>query len=269
MDPRNLVRARELTLNLVHRDLKAQHRGTFLGMLWSLANPLLLVGLYYVVFRYILQASPVQGISRPDNSPVPFAVYFFAGLILWNLFSNSAAAATNSVVGAAPLLHKVYFPRAILPLSTVLASLVTFGFEVLVLIVITLIFVGTPGLSILWVPAIVAIVAMFTYGFALLLSAATVFLRDIAHFIGIVLQLWFWATPILYSLELVANHPGIHRALELNPMTGVVIGFRNVVVLDRSPDFGLLAYDLVWAVAVLAVGFYLFHRWQRLFPEIV
>lgn len=269
INAREFTQARELTINLVRRDLKARHRGTFLGMLWSLANPLLLVGMYYVIFRYILQASPIQGVSRPDGNPIPFAVYFFAGLTLWNLFSNSAVAATTSVVAAAPLLHKVYFPRAILPLSTVLSSLITFAFELLVLVAITLVFVGPPGLSILWVPTIVLIVIMFTFGSALLLSATTVFLRDIEHFIGIMLQLWFWATPIIYSLALVDNHPGVRRALELNPMTGVVIGFRNVIVLDRAPDLGLLAYDLAWAVALLVVGFYLFRRLQRLFPEIV
>jgi ABC-2 type transport system permease protein len=269
IDPREVRQARELTVNLVRRDLKARHRGTVLGMLWSLTNPLLVVALYYVVFKYILRAQPVQDVARPDGQPVPFAVYFFCGLTLWNLFSTSAGAATGAVVGAGALLHKVYFPRAILPLASVLSSLVTLGFEFVVLMVITLVFVGPPGLSILWVPAIVLVVTLFSYGIALLLSAVTVFLRDVAHFIGILLQLWFWGTPVVYSLGFVSSHQGVVKLLKLNPMTGVVISFRNVVVLDHSPSYRLLGYDLLVALVMLAVGALAFQRWQRLFPEYV
>ena len=266
---RELYAARRLTASLVARDLKVQHRGTFLGMLWSLTNPLLLVGMYYCVFRFILGASPAPDALRPNGELVPFAVYFFSGLIIWNIFSNSLSAATTSVIGSGYLLRKVYFPRAVLPLTTVLSSLVSFGFELLVLLVVVLAFVGLPSLHLLWVPAIVLIVALLAYGGALILSAVTVFLRDVAHFIGIVLNLMFWATPVIYSLQFVAERPGLLRILRANPMTGPVVSFRNVVVLNRAPELGLLAYDLVFALVLVAIGTYLFGRWQRLFAEIV
>lgn len=269
MRDRGFVQVRELTFNLVRRDLKVRHRGTFLGMVWSLANPLLVVGIYYVVFRYILRASPAVDVARPDNAAVPFAVYLFAGLIVWNLFSNSAATATNAVVASGYLLRKVYFPRAILPLSTVLSSLVTFAFELAVLLAITVIFVGGFSFHLLWVPVIVAVVALMSYGFSLLLSAATVFFRDIAHFIGVVLQMWFWATPVVYSLLYVKEHEALLRLLKLNPLTGVVVSFRNVVVLNRGPEFGLLGYDLLVALVVFGVGYAVFQRSQGLFSEIV
>lgn len=268
-DIRELVQARELTVSLVRRELKARHRGTFFGMLWSLTNPLLLVGLYYVIFKFILKTHPVDDLPRPDNNIVPFAVYFFSGLTIWNLFSNSAGAAPGSIVGSGYLLRKVYFPRAILPLSTVLSSLVTFGFELAVLLVIVLVAVGPPSAHILWVPAIVALVTVLSYGFSLFLSAATVFFRDVAHFIGVLMQLWFWATPIVYSLSFVSDKPGLVRILEANPLTGIVISFRNVVVLNRPPDFELLAYNTLFALAALLVGAYVFRRWQGLFAEIV
>jgi ABC-type polysaccharide/polyol phosphate export permease len=268
-DARELVQARELTANLVRRDLKVRHRGTFLGMLWSLANPLLLVGLYYGIFKYILGASPAQDVARPDHHAVPFAIYFFAGLTLWNVFSNSLAGATGSVVGSGYLLRKVYFPRAILPLSTVLASVVTFGFELVVLMVATILLVGPPGVSILWVPVIVLVAAVMSFGFALFFAAITVFLRDMAHFVGLLLQLWFWATPIIYSLGFVSHRPGMVQLLKLNPMTGLVVGFRNVVVLHHPPDLRLLGYDLLVGLVVLGIGMYTFQRWQRLFSEIV
>ena len=163
----------------------------------------------------------------------------------------------------------MYFPRAILPLSTVLSALITFGFELAVLTVATLAVVGPPGLLILWVVVILAITAVLCFGMALLLSTLTVFLRDVAHFVGVALQLWFWATPIIYSLRFVADRPGIVFGLKLNPLTGLVVSFRNVVLLNRGPSFRLLAYDAVVAVAVLALGAWAFARRQRMFSEIV
>ncbi len=163
----------------------------------------------------------------------------------------------------------MYFPRQILPLSSVLSAVVAFAFEFAVLLAVVLIFVGPPDLHLLWAPVIVGVVAVLSYGAALLLSAVTVFLRDVEHFIGILLQLGFWGTPILYSLQYVGDHEGVVRLLELNPMTGAVVSFRNVVLLNHAPNLGLLAYDLAFALALLAVGTLAFRRWQRLFPEIV
>lgn len=261
--------ARELTSNLVRRDLKVRHRGSFLGMLWSLTTPVLVVSLYYVVFRFILRVQPAADVARPDGHAVPFAVYFFCGLTLWNLFANSLLSGAGSVTGSGYLLRKVYFPRAILPLSTVLAALVTFAFELAVLLVVGLITVGLPSFHLLWAPLIVLEVAVLAYGFTLLLAAVTVFLRDVAHFIGVFMQMWFWGTPVIYSLRYVGDHPGLVRLLKLNPLTGPVVSFRNVVVLNHAPDFKLLAYSGAWALVMAAFGGWIFHRWQRLFAEIV
>jgi len=266
---KEIVAARELTTNLVRRDLKVRHRGTFLGMLWSLTTPLLMVGLYWFIFKFILRASPAQDLPRPDGHAVPFAAYFFCGLTIWNLFNNSVGTATGSVVGSGYLLRKVYFPRAILPLSAVLASLVTFGFEMAVLLVVILAAVGLPSAQILWVPVIVAELLVICYGMALLLSALTVFLRDVAHFIGVFMQIWFWGTPIIYSLRYVASRPTFARILEFNPLTGIVVSFRNVMVLNRPPRVGLLAYDLVFGILMMVIGGLLFQRWQKMFAEIV
>lgn len=265
-----LLRTRELTANLVRRDLKVRHRGTFLGMLWSLTTPLLLVGLYYFVFTYLFKVKTVPDAVRPGGAVVPFAIYFFGGLVIWNMFATAVGGSTGSVIGSGYLLNKVYFPRAVLPLSTVLSAVITFGFELAVLLAATLVFVGVPSFQILWLPVILLIVVVLAFGLALLLSAVTVFLRDLAHFIGIFMQLWFWATPIIYSMSFVQiNSPGLVRVLQLNPMTGLVVSFRNVVMLNRPPDFKLMAYDAVVALLALAVGARLFGRWQKLFSEIV
>lgn len=269
-EARELWRTRELIGNLVRRDLKVRHRGTFLGMLWSLATPLLTVALYYFVFRLILRALPILDHPRPDGNAVPFAIYFFAGLTIWNFFGNSVGNAAGCIVSSGYLLNKVYFPRAILPLSVVLSSLVTFGFELAILALTVLVIVGPPSAQLLWLPVIVAVAALLSYGLALLLSTLTVFLRDIAHFVGIFLQLWFWGTPIIYSLQWVAQtNESLVRLLKLNPMTGVVVAFRNVVVLNHAPPFRLLAYSAVVGLVALAGGAWVFARSQRVFSEIV
>jgi lipopolysaccharide transport system permease protein len=264
-----LWRARELAANLLRRDLKIRHRGTFLGMLWSLATPLLIVGLYSFIFTFIFTQSPAQDVARPDGQKPHFAIYFFAGLTMWNFFSGAVGASTGSVTGAGYLLNKVYFPRAILPLSTVLSGLVTVAFEFAVLIVATVVLLGVPSVHLLWAPVILAVAALLAFGFALLLSAVTVFLRDTAHFVGVFMQLWFWGTPVIYSLQWVEGRPGLARLLELNPVTGLVVSLRNIVVLDHPPAFGLLAYDAAFAVVMLAAGAWAFGRWQRVFSEIV
>lgn len=258
------VGARELIVNLVRRDLKTRHRGTALGMLWSLVTPLLLVGLYTFIFTFILPTSPIK-----DSGDVPFAIYFFVGLVVWNLFSNGVVNAAGSIIGSAYLLQKVYFPRAILPLTAVLSGCVTFLFEFFVALVAALAFHDVPSWHIVYAPIVFVVPVLLAYGFGMLLAALTVFFRDIVHFIGIFMQLWFWGTPIIYSLSFVADKPLFTDILQANPMTGVVVSLRNVVLLNAPPDWLLLGYDALFAVGLLAVAHLIFSRTQRLFPEMI
>jgi ABC-type polysaccharide/polyol phosphate export permease len=255
---------RELVVNLVRRDLKIRHRGTFLGMLWSLTTPLMMVGLYYVVFKYILHASSVK-----DVRSVPFAVYLFVGLSIWNFFAVAITGATGSILGSAYLLRKVYFPRAILPLTSILSALVTFAFEFGVALVAALVTMGLPSWRIIWLPVLLLIVCLFTYGLGLFLSAIAVTFRDVVHFVNILIQIWFWGTPVLYSLQFVDNHPTFLILLKLNPLTGPVVGLRNIVLLNRPPSVPLLAYDVALSLVILAIGACVFRRGQRMFPELV
>lgn len=261
---RELWSGRDILINLVRRDLKVRHRGSFLGMLWSLATPLLTVGLYTFIFTVISPTSPAK-----DSGHIPFAVYFFVGLTVWNLYAASLANATGSIVGSSYLLRKVYFRREILPLASVISSLVTFGFEVCVALLATLIFVGFPGWQIVFMPIVLIVVLVVGYGFGLLLSAATVFFRDIEHFLGIFIQLWFWSTPVIYSLNLLANRPNFLRLIKLNPMTGPVVSMRNILLLHHQPDWKLLGYDLVVGLVVVVLAQLFFRRTQRLFSEMV
>lgn len=256
--------SRELITNLVRRDLKTRHRGTALGMVWSLVTPLLLVGLYTFIFTFILPTSPIK-----DSGDVPFAIYFFVALVAWNLFANGTVNAAGSIVGSGYLLKKVFFPREILPLTAVLSVLVTFAFEFAVAIAATVVFQGVPSWHIVYAPLILVVPLALAYGVGMLLAALTVFFRDIEHFLGIFMQLWFWGTPIIYSLAFVADKPVFTNILQANPMTGVVVSLRNVMLLGSPPDWLLLGYDALVAVVILVVAHVVFGRTKRLFPEMI
>jgi lipopolysaccharide transport system permease protein len=256
--------ARQLLLNLVRRDLKIQHRGTVLGALWSLITPLLQVGVYTFVFTVIMPASPVR-----DAGNAPFAVYLFIGLTIWNLFQNGVISGTGSVLNSGYLLQKVYFRREILPLTSVLSATVTFLWEFGVALVVTIIFVGFPGWQIVYVPLIVLVTVVLAFGFAALLATAAVFFRDVQHFIGIAMQLWFWATPVIYSLNILETRPNLMNIIQLNPMAGILVSLRNVLIMHASPDWKLLGYAAVVAVVFCVVGLAVFRRNERVFAEMI
>jgi lipopolysaccharide transport system permease protein len=259
-----LWQSREILLNLVRRDLKIRHRGSFFGMLWSLATPILTVGLYTFIFTVILPTSPAK-----DTGHIPFAVYFFVGLATWNFFATSLLTCSATIVDSGYVLRKVYFRREVLPLSCVLSAGVTFLFETAVALLATLIFVGVPGWQIVFYPVIAAVIALLAYGLGLILATLTVFFRDVEHFIGILIQLWFWGTPIIYTLALVAHRPTYVDILKANPMTGVVVSMRNIFLLHTQPDWSLLGYDLAFALVGIVVGQLYFTREQRLFSEMI
>jgi len=256
--------ARELLRNLVRRDLKIQHRGTALGALWSLITPITTVAIYTFIFTVIMPASPVR-----DAGDVPFAVYLFVGLTVWNLFQNGLIAATSSVVGSGYLLSKVYFRREILPLTSVISAMVTFCWEFGVAFLVTLVVIGIPSWQIVFLPLIVLVAATLAFGLGLLLSTAAVFFRDVQHFIGIFMQLWFWGTPIIYSMNLLDHRPTFQSLVQLNPMTGVVVSLRNIMLTHTSPDWKLLGYSAAVALVSVVVGMIVFRRHERLFAEMI
>ena len=225
---RDIWSFRELLVNLVRKELKVKYKDSVLGFLWSLARPLFLLSVYWVIFTKFLPA----GIPN-------FAFYLFAGLVAWDLFGTTLGAATTSIVGNAGLIKKIYFPREILPLASIGAGLVHFSLQLLVMFSVLLgfryDFVG-PNLLLLF-PAFVALL-LFMTAMCLFLAAANVYLRDIQHLLEVFLLFWFWMTPIVYPINNVLHSTaGQHRVLGvhvwqiymLNPMANVVIGFQRAI----------------------------------------
>jgi ABC-2 type transport system permease protein len=216
---------RELLLNLVRKELKVRYKNSVLGFAWSLARPMFLLAIYYIVFDKILKA----GIPH-------FAFYLFSGLLAWDLFGSTLSAATLSIVGNAGLISKVYFPREILPLAAVGAGLFNFALQLLVLLASLLAFrydFFGPNLLLL-VPALLTLVVFMT-AWSLFLAAANVYLRDVQHLLEVFLLFWFWMNPIVYPIQFVLKHKGTFAGIKittiyfLNPMVDIIVNFQRAV----------------------------------------
>jgi ABC-2 type transport system permease protein len=281
---RRLWTYRGLLLNLIKRDLRIRYKESALGFLWSMLNPATYLAIFYVVFVILLPA----GIPH-------FPVFILSGLLPWTLFQNSMMAATNSVVGGAPLLKRVAFPREVLPLAAVGANIFHFFLQMLVLLGFMLIFRYNFASKylVLVVPALVVEVLILA-GFSLILSSVTVYLRDMAHFIELATLFWFWMTPIVYApwqvYDKLTRHHIPYALTLLNPMSAIVLAFqrafynavtpnyRNPATHQVAPQHVLINFPLHWyfealgiltvfAIVLIWVGFRVFGRGEGNFAE--
>src|SRR5713226_4021824 len=247
----------ELTTNLIARDLKTKYRGSVLGVFWSLLNPLLLMVVYTAVFSVIVRV-PV-----PGNGPYP--VFLLAGLVPWNAFAQSLTNATTSVVDNAGIVRKVYFPLEILPVSAVLSASVNFLISLTLLAALTIIFGVHLGLSVLLLPFLILLQIAFTIGLGSLLAAFDVFFRDVQYFLSVLLTVWFFGTPVVYSLDLVPHR--LRAVFLANPMAWLVSCYQSIWVYGRMPRWTYLGAFTVVALAMLAVGLLGYGRLKRRFAE--
>jgi len=263
-----LFARRELLWNLTLRELRSRYKRSVLGWGWSLLNPIAFMVIYTFAFSIVLRATPEAGVPSGLDS---YAFFLLCGLVPWTFFSVSVSSSMGSIVINAALVGKVAFPREHLVISTIMAGLFTLGVELLVLSV-ALLFVGNMVLP--WLPVVLvvaALLAVFSTGFGLALAAANVYFRDMNYLWGIVLQGWFFLTPIVYPPHLVetrlADYPTLLRIYNNVPTTVVVRMFRNLLYDLRMPrllDFGVLT---VWAVVVLLAGWWVFDRLEGRFAE--
>lgn len=266
-----LARSRELVSNLTQRELKGKYKRSLLGWGWSLVNPLATMAIYTLVFSFVLRVDAPPGERTGIDV---FALWLLCGLLAWNFVSGSITAGINALVSNGNLIKKVYFPREALVASAVLALVITLGIELGVLAVALLIF-GNVVLP--WLPVLAVLVVLltaFAMGIALGLSVLNVYFRDAQYFVGIFLQLWFYATPILYPVSYVQAKAGIevlgvsvYTLYQLNPMAQFVEAFRDVLYDQRFPTAATLGYLLAWSAVSLVVGFWVFTRHEGRLAE--
>lgn len=248
--------SKELFLNLTLRELRSKYKRSFFGWAWSLANPVATMVVYTIVFKYFLHSTPSPG--HPSGLDV-FALFLLCGLLPWNFFIASVNGCIGSLIGNASLIKKTYFPRELLPASTVGAALVSHLIEMGLLIFTLLCFGNWRLLEFLPVVVLLTIlVALYGLGLGLMLSAWNVFFRDIQHFMGILTMVWFFMTPIVYSLAQVPA--GARTILKLNPMTDAVLSYQAVLYNGHAPGWFELGYFAFSALVTLAVGQAVFNR---------
>lgn len=271
----DVVGARELLANLTLREIRGKYRRTVFGQLWSLVNPIALMLIYTFVFGFIFRITPEPG--DPSGIDV-FPLWLLCGLLPWIFFANGAGLGAASLVDNAGLIQKVYFPRVVLPLSVVAASAWNWVFEMVVL-VIALSIVGAFVLP--WLPlllVVMALLAIFTGGFALLISIANVHFRDTQHFLSLVLQIWMYLSPIIYPMSLVRTESeklgglfGTSITIEgiyaLNPMVHFIDVFRALLYDNRWPDPMSLLLCVVWSFGLMIAGVLAFRSADRNLAE--
>ena len=261
-----LFESRSLIANLTLRELRTKYRRSFLGWTWSLLNPLATVALYSFVFGTLFGSVPPTG--NPSGI-TQFSLYLLCGVIPWSFFSTVTNMSTGAILGNSGLVRKVAFPRQSLVVSQVLFMVVQFAIE-LTLVAAILLIAGSPLLP--WIPIVVALVfllAVFAAGIALALSVLTVYFRDLPYLWTIVIQVWFFLTPIVYDYDSVKEKlSGPARAVvSWNPMTGFIRSFRHCLFDGTHPNFLTVGGLALCSVGSLLVGSVVFVRFNRRLAE--
>lgn len=247
---RELWGARELVRALAERDLRARYKQAVLGFAWAVLTPLALCAIFTLVFHRAVKI---------DTGSVDYPLFAYVGLIVWQFFSNTMNQGALSLANNLSLLNKVYCPREVFPLATMLVASVDMVIGVGVLGLLFLIFWTAPAATFLWVLPLLAIQFAFTYGVALILSVAVVYLRDVRHLLPIITQMGVFATPVAYPLAQIPQ-----RLQEIyvgfNPLGAVIEGYRGALLYGDAPDVTLTSIAAVSSLVFLVGGYLLFKK---------
>jgi lipopolysaccharide transport system permease protein len=248
---------RELLYFFVWRDLKVRYKQTAFGAAWAVLQPVLMM----LVFSISLGRIPGVG-----SDGVPYPLFVFAGLVPWTLFSASLQGAANSLVGGEAIITKVYFPRLILPFASVGSFLLDFLISLGTLAVVMLYFGVVPSLAIVWLPALTLMAVLTALGVGTFLAAVNVRYRDVKYAMPFLVQIWMFTSPVVYTSKLIPDQ--WHLLFALNPMTGVVEGFRWALIGGPRPD-DLILVSAAAAVLVLLGSLVYFRRVERSFADVI
>jgi ABC-type polysaccharide/polyol phosphate export permease len=258
----NLYRHRQLIAALTARDLKARYRGSILGYFWSLANPLLLLGIYTLVFTKFFPQQVVPG----------YPLFLFAGILPWTFFSAAVLESTSSISGNAGLIKKVMFPAEALPLVVVLSHLVHFllAMPILLLAMAAFAFAGVVQFhwTIALVPLLMLLQTAFVAGIAMTVSSASVLFRDLRDIMTNLMQLGFFVTPIIYLIDRIDSRV-LRALLRINPMTPFVLAYQDVLFFGRVPNLSDGLLMIAYAIVSVGLGFTVFERLRDVLAEAI
>lgn len=250
-----LYQYRTMMASLIRKDLRGRYKGSVLGFLWTFLNPLLQLGVYTLVFSVIMRS----GIEK-------YYLFLFVALVPWLFFSSSVSGGCQCILGNKNLVSKIYFPREVLVISHVTTGFVNMLYSFVVVFLVIL-FSGVPirlG-ALVWLPLIMCLEYLLALGIAFIVSSVTVYFRDMEHIMGIVVMAWQFLTPIMYPLEQIPEQ--IRPYFSLNPMTQIIVAYRDILFYGRVPQVATLLHGFVCGVVFLALGVSIFQKLQKRFAE--
>lgn len=250
----DLKKYREFLKSNVKKDIRGKYKGSFLGILWSFINPLLSVLVYAIVFPYVMRI-------KVEN----YLIYLITGIIPWTFFTSSINMGIISILSNADIIKKVYFPRIILPISTVTSCLVNFLISCLIILLFCLGSGLGVTIQILWLPVIALIQYVMLLGFTFILSAVEMYVRDIEHIVNFILSMAFYVTPILYTPDIFPSN--LSWILKLNPMAYLVDAYRNIFFYQKKPNIASLGIISIFSIIIFLVGYFIFEKLQKGFAE--
>jgi lipopolysaccharide transport system permease protein len=249
---------RELLYFLIWRDIKVRYKQTALGAAWAIIQPFMTMVVFSLFFGKL---------AKVPSDNIPYPIFSFAALVPWTFFAGGLGRSSNSLVGNANLITKVYFPRLAIPLAAVLPGVVDFALAFVVLIAMMLFYGIVPGLNILWLPLFLLLALITSLGVGLWLSALNVKYRDVGYIVPFITQFWMFATPVAYPSSLL--HEPWRTIYGLNPMVGVIEGFRWALLRTNTAPGPMIAVSSTAALVILVTGAFYFRRMEKTFADIV
>lgn len=253
-----LWRYRELVYFFIWRDIKVRYKQTLLGAAWAIIQPFFVMVIFNIFFGKL---------AKIPSDGIPYPIFSYVALLPWQLFENGVRKAGNSLVSGRNLLTKVYFPRLAIPIATVIAGLVDFALALTILLGMMWFYDYSPTKWILFTPLLLILALVTALGTGLWLSALNVTYRDVGYIIPFILRVWFFLTPITYSASIVPEE--YQTIYALNPMTGVIQGFRWAMLGAGEPPSALILASTVAAVFLMISGLFYFRRMERTFADVV
>ncbi len=250
----NLWNYRRLTIELAMSDFKLRYKNSILGFLWSLAEPLLMLTVLYIVFSYFMKMNVKN-----------YQLFLLIGIISWNMLSRGTGMALNSIIGKPNLVNKVYFPREILIISSCVTALVMTLLEFIVFGIFMLIFAVMPTMTAIYFPIILFIQFILIIGISLGLAALNVYYRDIQYIWAVILQAGFFASPIIYPLSIIPEK--YIWIIKLNPMTTIIDMLRGSMIYSTIPAAKDIIFIVILSITILIIGYIIFLKLEPRFAE--
>ena len=249
---------RDLLFSLAGRDLRLRYKQTALGVVWVVLQPLMAAGIFSFVFGKV---------ARMPSDGLPYFLFSYAGLMGWNLFSATVTKVSGSLVGNAHLIAKVFFPRMVLPLSSLPSVLIDFGVAVAMMAVLLVVYGVAPGWGLALLPVWIVILLLLATGLGLCLASLMVSYRDVAYVLPVALQILLYASPIAYAVSAVPVH--LRVWYDLNPLAGLLEAMRWSILGHGTMNWPLLGYSAGISVAVMLLGLFSFKRMERQFADVI